>query len=109
MLFTALAFTALSRDPAVPLFGEKPYAYGEGAVERTKYQMTAFGKGGQDKGCPDCYNEPPNTNKNKIGSWYIYNDPTWDFSADEPRKKPECDLGKIFCALPANKRPFLVM
>mmetsp|Transcript_22625 Transcript_22625/g.56595 ORF Transcript_22625/g.56595 Transcript_22625/m.56595 type:complete len:92 (+) Transcript_22625:2-277(+) len=87
MLFPPLSFTALTVAPAVPLFGAKPYAYGEGAVERPKYQLISFGKGGQDQGAADAFDDPPHTTKAVTGSWYIYNDPTWDFSADEPNRK----------------------
>lgn len=71
----------LTIDPAVPLFGEKPYPFGEGEAVHVKYPCTAFGQGGADPMCPDCLDPPP------TGTWYIYNDPTWDFSADEPKKK----------------------
>ena len=80
MIFSSLMMTSLSIDPAVPLFGAKPYSYGEGAVERPKYQMIEFGKGGQDKGCPDCVSDPPQP-------VWKYNDPTWDFSIDEPHRR----------------------
>jgi len=76
-----LLLTRLSVDPSVPLFGESVYAYGEGAVPRAKKPCTSFGIGGQDSKCPDCFREPPN------GNWFIYDDPTWDFSADEPKPR----------------------
>ena len=76
-----MLFSKLSVDPGVPLFGEAPYAYGEGAVPNPKRPCTVFGIGGQDGGCPDCFKEPPG------GNWYIYDDPTWDFSADEPKAR----------------------
>mmetsp|Transcript_4814 Transcript_4814/g.11434 ORF Transcript_4814/g.11434 Transcript_4814/m.11434 type:complete len:81 (+) Transcript_4814:182-424(+) len=80
-MLSKLLFSVLSVDPAVPLFGEQPYPYGEGEVERVKHPCTSFGKGGSDRGCPDCLDEPP------TGTWYFYMDPTWDFSADEPKKR----------------------
>mmetsp|Transcript_40290 Transcript_40290/g.62894 ORF Transcript_40290/g.62894 Transcript_40290/m.62894 type:complete len:81 (-) Transcript_40290:28-270(-) len=76
-----LLLSALSIDPSVPLFGEEPYAYGEGEASRVKKPCTIFGTGGADTGCPDCMDQPPH------GTWHIYMDPTWDFSADEPPKK----------------------
>jgi hypothetical protein len=76
-----LLFIKLSVDPSVPLFGEAPYAYGEGAVPVPKKPCTAFGVGGQDSMCPTCFDEPPG------GHWRVYEDPTWDFSADDPRKQ----------------------
>lgn len=97
MLLTALTCTKLSIDPAVPLFGVKPYPYGMGAISKTKYQLIQQGKGGQDAGCPDCFKNPPHTSKRVTGSWYFYNDPTWDFSADEPRENIDCNLGEIMC------------
>ena len=71
----------LSIDRSVPLFGQQPYPFGEGEAVHVKYPCKAFGQGGADVGCPDCFDEPP------TGTWYFYNDPTWDFSADEPAKK----------------------
>ena len=76
-----MLFSILSLDPDVPLFGAAPYAYGEGEVARVKKPCTVFGTGGQDAMCPECFKEPPG------GHWYIYDDPTWDFSADEPKRK----------------------
>jgi hypothetical protein len=87
MIWSMLALTRLSVDPDVPLFGAQPYPYGEGEASTTKYQMISFGKGGQDPGCPDCFDEPPHSTAGVTGSWYFYNDPTWDFSADEPKRK----------------------
>ena len=72
--------TRLSADPSVPLFGEKPYAYGEGEAAHPKYKSVAFGQGGADAGCAECMDPPPS------GKWFIYDDPTWTFTADEPRK-----------------------
>ena len=80
MLLSSLIMTSLSIDPAVPLFGLKPYAYGEGEVERPKYKFIEFGKGGQDKGAPGCFEDPAEP-------VWKYNDPTWDFSIDEPDRK----------------------
>ena len=76
-----LLLSALSVDPNVPLFGTAPYPYGEGAVPRPKTPCTSFGIGGPDSLCPDCFKEPSK------GKWYRYDDPTWDFSADEPKNK----------------------
>ena len=87
MLSSMLLFSRLSVDPAVPLFGEAPYAYGEGEAPHPKRQSVAFGQGGADAMCPTCFAEPPGAKgmDGGGGKWWIYDDPTWDFSVDEPR------------------------
>ena len=80
-MLSFLLLSKLSVDPQVPLFGEALYPYGEGAVPIPKKPCVSFGIGGQDEGCPECFNNPPK------GNWHIYDDPTWDFSADEPKPR----------------------
>ena len=89
MLTGLFLFSRLSADPSVPLFGEAPYAYGEGEASRVKQPSVAFGQGGSDALCPDCFSDPPGGRSLDGGgaTWWIYNDPTWDFSVDEPRHK----------------------
>mmetsp|Transcript_46253 Transcript_46253/g.122597 ORF Transcript_46253/g.122597 Transcript_46253/m.122597 type:complete len:95 (+) Transcript_46253:255-539(+) len=89
MLTQLLILSRLSIDKAVPLFGESPYAYGEAEASHPKRISTVFGQGGADNMCPHCFAEPPGSLKSGDGSggtWWIYNDPTWDFSADEPTR-----------------------
>jgi hypothetical protein len=88
-MLSFLLLARLSADPAVPLFGEAPYAYGEAEAPRPKRPLTAFGRGGADPLCPDCLAVPPGGSglDGGGGTWWIYDDPTWDFSADEPRRK----------------------
>ena len=89
MLSALFLFSRLSADPSVPLFGEAPYAYGEGEAARPKKPSVAFGQGGSDTLCPDCFSDSPGGHSldGGGGTWWIYNDPTWDFSVDEPRHK----------------------
>lgn len=90
-----LLLSQLSVDPAVPLFGAKPYPYGEGAVPRPKKPCTQFGIGGQDPACGEGGDtlcaatnfDPPPTGHSGARTWWIYDDPTWDFGADEPRPR----------------------